>query len=183
MDHATLRRTRRFVLAGILVGGLLCMQAAPAFAQDGVEVKGPEIEFIADIVVQPTIQVDASMPWGGDNTQTAGSNSDFDQSADADSGDPDASNGGTAVTGAAVAGSLNVSVQTTVQVIAGLTPEDGVQQESWNEAGGELASGAYVGDADADGLGSAAVSGSAVAWGNNIVEQTSVAVWSGWSDD
>lgn len=179
MNRTTLKAIR-IAFTALFVGGLLAMQAVPAFADDGsVEVKGPEVEFASEIVVQPNIKVDASMPGSGDNEQTGDSNAEFDQSVDADSGEPNATNGGTAVSGPAVAGALGIAVQTNVQVIAGWTPEGGVDQEAWNDAGADQTSGAYTGDPSADGIGSAAVSGSAVGWDTTVFQQTNVQTFVG----
>ena len=203
MSHITSRRVPRLIGLGMTLIAMVAALGLPASAfavavetntqsvsslanqiagsatsaSGGVAVPGAAVAVNVPVVVQGNIQVDTT--GNPNNLQTATNDTTVDQATAAVSGDPTATNGGTATTGPATSISTAVVVQMNLQVITGLTPAGGVTQTAGNEADLGQTTVSATGSASADGGGSTAVSGGATTTSAANVLQVNTQIYGG----
>jgi hypothetical protein len=157
----------------------LPVTGTPTSSNGGVAVPGSAMAMnFVPTPVQVNVQVDTSSN-PSNNLQTATNNATLDLATGAISGNPNATNGGTAATGAAMATSTAIVMQVNVQVIMGNTPIGGVTQTAANETDIDMMTLAGTGNSGADGVGSNATTGAAAASNSAVVNQANWQVYDG----
>lgn len=176
MKTSGLGKIGGLLLALPIAFGAIAFDAGRTAADPGMAWSGAANAFGKTYVFQRNVQIIGGNQATRDNsTQTATNVVIVDQENVAVSGDTTATNGGLARSGTATAGSVAVVTQMNIQIIAGRNCS--VDQVASNYADISQTAVAVSGDASADGAGSHATTGNAMAMNTGFVYQRNLQVY------